>query len=160
VDTLQTEKKPESVYDIDIMGIMRKIPHRYPFLLIDHVNECNCIDLATGYKNVSINEPFFQGHFPNKPVMPGVLIVEALAQMGCFLVAMLPEGQGKLVLFSGINDVRFRRQVLPGDRLDLEARLLKLKMFVGRAGIKATVNGELVCEGEIVFSLVDAPPSL
>lgn len=140
---------------LDIQGIEAMIPHRYPFLLVDRVTALEGKTIE-GYKNVTANEPFFQGHFPGNPIMPGVLIVEALAQLGCILVASMPEGEGKLVLFAGIDGVRFRRQVVPGDKLDLYAELLKVKGPLGKAYIKATVNNEPVASGEIMFSLVPA----
>lgn len=144
----------EHLVDFNIQSIMACLPHRYPFLLVDRVTAHNPGKTIYGYKNITMNEPFFQGHFPGKPIMPGVLIVEALAQLGCILVLHLPEGQDKLVMFAGIDGIRFRRPVIPGDKLELFAELLKLKGPVGKAYGKATVNGELVADGEILFSLV------
>lgn len=139
---------------LNVNEIMAVIPHRYPFLLVDRVTEHVPGDYIKGYKNITINEPFFNGHFPENPIMPGVLIVEALAQLGCIMVAHMDEGKDKLTLFAGINDIRFRRPVLPGDKLELEAILTKLRSPIGKATVKALVDGEIACEGEILFSLM------
>jgi 3-hydroxyacyl-[acyl-carrier-protein] dehydratase len=154
LDKPETQQAPVT---LDVQQIMDVIPHRYPFLLVDRVTEHVQGKHIYGYKNVSINEPFFQGHFPEKPIMPGVLLVEALAQLGCILVAHLPEGKNKLVLFAGIDGVRFRRPVVPGDKLELYAELLKLKGPIGKAYGKATVNGELAVDGDILFSMIPQP---
>ncbi len=112
---------------------------------------------AKGYKNVTINEPFFQGHFPGKPIMPGVLIIEALAQLGAVAVLSREENKGKLALFTGIDGVRFRRQVIPGDKLELEVNVIKLRSSMGKAAVKASVDGEEAAKGEIMFAF--AKPS-
>src|SRR5690554_8011947 len=112
---------------LDINEIIKRIPHRYPFLLVDRVTELIPGECAKGFKNVTINEPFFQGHFPGHPVMPGVLILEALAQLGAAVVLGSKEYKDKLALFTGIDNVRFRRQVIPGDRLDLQVEIIKMK---------------------------------
>ena len=138
---------------LDINEIMKRLPHRYPFLLIDRVTELIPGEYARGYKNVTINEPFFQGHFPGYPVMPGVLILEALAQLGAAVVLGEEKNQGKLALFTGIDGARFRRQVIPGDRLDLEVKVLRMKSVMGKAAVKASVEGELAAEAEIMFAL-------
>jgi len=138
---------------LDIREIIKRIPHRYPFLLVDRVTEFVPGEYAKGYKNVTINEPFFQGHFPDYPVMPGVLIIEALAQLGAVAILSQEQNKGKLAFFTGIDGVRFRRQVIPGDRLDLEVRVLKLKSVMGKAAVKASVDGETAAEGEIMFAL-------
>ncbi|HHT65880.1 MAG: 3-hydroxyacyl-ACP dehydratase FabZ [Caldicoprobacterales bacterium] len=140
---------------LDINEIMKRIPHRYPFLLVDRVTELVPGVSAKGYKNITSNEPFFQGHFPGYPVMPGVLILEALAQLGAVAVLGEPGNQGRLALFTGIDGVRFRRQVVPGDRLDLEIQVLRMKSTMGKAAVKATVEGELAAEGTILFALTD-----
>jgi len=137
-----------------INDIMKRIPHRYPFLLVDRVSELVPGKSAKGYKNVTINEPFFQGHFPDYPVMPGVLIIEALAQLGAAAVLGSEEHEDKLAMFTGIDKVRFRRQVIPGDRLDLEAEIIKMRGLMGKAAVKAMVEGEVAAEGEIMFALV------
>lgn len=141
--------------NLDINEIMKRIPHRYPFLLVDCVTELVPGNSAKGYKNITINEPFFQGHFPGYPVMPGVLILEALAQLGAVAVLDSEENRGKLALFTGIDKVRFRRQVVPGDKLELEAQIIRMKSIMGKAAVKATVDGELAAEGEIMFALTD-----
>lgn len=140
---------------LDIIQIMSFIPHRYPFLLIDAVTEHKHRQSITGYKMVTMNEPFFQGHFPGRPIMPGVLQVEALAQLGGVLLKHLPEGQNKLAVFTGIEKVRFRRMVVPGDKLDLYCELTKMRAPIGKAFCRGSVNGDITVEGEMMFSLVD-----
>jgi 3-hydroxyacyl-[acyl-carrier-protein] dehydratase len=108
-----------------------------------------------GYKNVTVNEPFFQGHFPGDPIMPGVLQLEALAQLGAILMLQTDKGQGKLMVFAGMDNVRFRRMVIPGDRLDMECQLIKFRFPLGKSLCKAYVNGELAVEAELLFSIVD-----
>ena len=131
------------------------IPHRYPFLLVDRVEEIEPGVRAVGVKNVTQNEPFFQGHFPDYPVMPGVLIIEAMAQVGAVGVMAGGEHTDRLALFAGIDGVRFRRQVLPGDVLRMEVEITRLKGKVGRGKGRATVNGERVCEAELMFAFAD-----
>ncbi|MDQ0352693.1 3-hydroxyacyl-[acyl-carrier-protein] dehydratase [Alkalibacillus filiformis] len=140
---------------LDIEQIKEIIPHRYPFLLVDQVTELEDGKRAVGYKNVTANEPFFQGHFPNYMVMPGVLIVEALAQVGAVAILNLGENKGKLGMFTGIDKCRFKRQVKPGDTLKLEVEMVKLKGPVGKGKAVATVDGEVACEAEIMFAIVD-----
>ena len=136
-------------------AIRELIPHRYPFLLVDRVEEVEPGVRAVGIKNVTQNEPFFQGHFPDYPVMPGVLIVEAMAQVGAVGVMLLEEYAGKLALFAGIDGVRFRRQVIPGDVLRMEVKISRLKGRIGRGKGSATVNGERACEAELMFAFAD-----
>ncbi len=136
----------------DIMGIL---PHRYPFLLVDRILEVQQGEKAVGIKNVTVNEPFFQGHFPGNPVMPGVLIVEALAQVGAVAILSMPENKGKLGLFAGIDGFRFRRPVVPGDTLRLEVTLTKVRGPIGKGSARAEVNGQTVAEGELLFALVN-----
>jgi 3-hydroxyacyl-[acyl-carrier-protein] dehydratase len=135
--------------------IMAIIPHRYPFLLIDRILELEPGRRAVGEKLVTIGEPFFQGHFPDFPIMPGVLIVEALAQTACVAALSLPELHGKIGLFAGIDGARFKRPVRPGDTLRLEITLDKMRRNIGRGSGKATVDGQLACEAELLFAMAD-----
>ena len=135
--------------------IRELIPHRYPFLLVDRIEEIEPGVRAVGIKNVTQNEPFFEGHFPDYPVMPGVLIVEALAQVGAVGVMAKEEYRGKLALFAGIDGVRFRRQVIPGDVLTMEVQILRLKGRVGRGKGAARVGSERVCEAELMFAFAE-----
>lgn len=136
---------------LEAAQIMEILPHRYPFLLIDRVVELDPGKRVVAIKNVTANEPQFTGHFPERPIMPGVLMVEALAQAGAVAVLSLPEYRGKLALFAGIDDCRFRRTVLPGDVLRLEVTLEKLRGMFGRARAVATVEGEVAVEATISF---------
>ncbi|MHB8061526.1 MAG: 3-hydroxyacyl-ACP dehydratase FabZ [Ruminiclostridium sp.] len=129
------------------------LPHRYPFLLVDKIIELEPGKRAVGIKNVSANEPFFQGHFPDHPIMPGVLIVEALAQTAGIAAAVQEENKGKLGLFASIDSMKFKNNVLPGDVLQLEAEILMSKMGVTKARVKATVDGRVAAEGEIKFAM-------
>jgi len=141
---------------IDIREIMGSIPHRYPFLLLDRVVEMEPGKRIVAWKNVTVNEPFFHGHFPGAPVMPGVLIVEALAQAGAFLVlSQVPDRQNRLVFFAGIDNARFRRTVVPGDRLVLTLDVLKLRPTSAKMKAVATVDGEVAAEAEILSVMVD-----
>lgn len=142
---------------IDINKIREIIPHRYPFLLIDRITYIEPGIKAIGYKNMTSNEPFFQGHFPGNPIMPGVLIVEALAQLGCVAMLVKEEYKNMMGLFAGIDSVRFKKPVLPGDRLDLSVELLKLKGPIGKFKAEAKVDGQLACEAEVLFAIVPKP---
>lgn len=141
---------------LDIEKIKAIIPHRYPFLLVDKVVEIDEGKRAVGLKNVSANEPFFQGHFPQYAVMPGVLIVEALAQVGAVALLSMEENKGRLAFFAGIDKCRFRRQVRPGDQLRLEVEIIRYRGKIGKGKGIATVDGEVACESEIMFALGDA----
>lgn len=145
---------------IEAEEIQRILPHRYPFLLVDRVVEIEPPHRAVGIKQVTINEPFFQGHFPTYPVMPGVLIVEAMAQVGGVAVLASDEYRDKLALFAGIDNVRFKRQVKPGDTLRIEVEVQKIRRGLGLGAGTATVDGELACKGDIMFALVDLPDAL
>ncbi|MBY0404285.1 MAG: 3-hydroxyacyl-ACP dehydratase FabZ [Cyanobacteria bacterium] len=157
VETMEAPVSDIILPPLSTEEIMQYIPHRYPFLLIDRVTEHVKGKYIVGYKNVTMNEPFFQGHFPGRPIMPGVLQIEALAQLGGVLIAHMENAQGKLAVFAGIDNVRFRRMVVPGDRLDLRADLTKYRLPIGKSECRATVNGELVLEADLMFSLVDHP---
>lgn len=135
--------------------IKRLIPHRYPFLLVDRITELEEGKRAVGLKNVTINEPFFNGHFPEYPVMPGVLIVEALAQVGAVAMLAKKENKGKLAFFAGIDKCRFKKQVKPGDQLRLDVEIIRAKGSMGKGKAVATSEGDLVCETEIMFAVGD-----
>ena len=141
---------------MDINEIMRHLPHRYPFLLVDRVLECEVGQRIKAVKNVTINEPFFQGHFPGYPVMPGVLIIEALAQVSAILAYITrgerPDGRS-LLFFAGIDDARFKRPVFPGDQLVLESVELNVVRSVFKFAAKASVGGELVAEAQLMAAV-------
>lgn len=137
------------------VDIQKIIPHRYPFLLVDKILEVEPGKRAVGIKNVTANEPYFQGHFPGNPIMPGVLIVEALAQTACVAGLLMEENKGKLGVFTGFEKIKFRKQVVPGDTLKLEAEYLVLKMGMGKVKVIATVDDQVACEGEIRFAMID-----
>jgi beta-hydroxyacyl-ACP dehydratase FabZ len=144
---------------LDVMAILRRLPHRYPFLLIDRVLALVPGESIVALKNVTVNEPFFQGHFPSRPVMPGVLIVEALAQAGGVLASEI-RGAGdaaEIIYFMGMDHVRFRRPVVPGDQLILEARVLKMRAKVAKMAGRALVDEKLVAEAELMASFGEAP---
>jgi len=136
--------------------IHRLLPHRYPFALVDKIIDYGPEKFAVGVKNVTFNEPHFQGHFPDRPLMPGVLIIEAMAQVGGVVLTQLPFLEVGLFVFAGMDKVRFRRPVVPGDQLIMRVELLavKLKRF-GKMHGTSTVDGQLVCEAEMMFSIVD-----
>lgn len=133
--------------------IMDVIPHRYPFLLIDRVEELEEGKKAVAYKNVTMNEYFFQGHFPKEPVMPGVLIIEALAQTGAVAILSKPEFKGKIAFFGGINKARFKRKVFPGDVLRLEVEIIKQRGKLGIGSASAYVDNEVAAVGELTFAI-------
>lgn len=137
------------------VDIQKIIPHRYPFLLVDKIIEIEEGKKAVGIKNVTINEPFFQGHFPGNPIMPGVLIVEAMAQVGAVAVLSLEENKEKLAVFTGIDKVRFKKQVKPGDTLRMEVELISMRRGIGKAEAIAYVGDEVACKGTLMFGLVD-----
>jgi 3-hydroxyacyl-[acyl-carrier-protein] dehydratase len=143
--------------EYDIEKIMEVLPHRYPFLLVDRVVSLVPDDKIVALKNVTINEPFFQGHFPGKPVMPGVLIIEAMAQVGGILAYETgpAEKRNRLIYFMGMDKVRFRKMVVPGDQILFEARILKFRSKVAKMSGTATVDGQLVAEAELMASFGD-----
>lgn len=141
--------------DFSAEEIYALLPHRYPFALVDRIIDYIPGKQATGLKNVSFNEPHFQGHFPGRPIMPGVLIVEAMAQVGGIVLTQIPGVEG-LCVFAGIDKVRFRRPVVPGDQLIMTVELLAIKRLrFGKMHGRAEVDGQLACEGELMFSVVD-----
>ena len=140
---------------LDIQQIKEIIPHRFPMLLIDRVTEMEIEEskFVRGYKNVSANEAFFQGHYPQEPIMPGVLQIEALAQAGAVAILSMEQFKGKTPLFAGTNKVRFKGKVVPGDKLDLYCEIIKIKGPIGIGKGIASVDGKTVCEAEILFAL-------
>lgn len=139
---------------MDILDIIRTLPHRYPFLLVDRVLELEPGRRIVAIKNVTMNEPQFTGHWPENPIMPGVLILEAMAQAGGIMLLCLDDDRHKTPFFGGVDEVRWRRQVRPGDQLVLEAVLERRKGNIGKARTSARVDGEVVCEGVFTFALV------
>ncbi|WP_442873616.1 3-hydroxyacyl-ACP dehydratase FabZ [Dysosmobacter sp.] len=137
----------------DSNQIAQILPHRYPFALVDRITDGEPGQWAKGIKCVTVNEPFFQGHFPAKHVMPGVLLIEAMAQVGGVAILSLPENQGKLAFLGRVKDARFRRQVVPGDVVEMECRLTKRRGPIGVGECKATVNGEVAATAEITFAI-------
>ncbi len=143
--------------EMNIEKILRILPHRYPFLLVDRILECEPGKSIKGMKNVTINEPFFQGHFPGRPVMPGVLILEAMAQVGGALAYLMTERESdtRLIYFLGLDKVRFRKTVVPGDQIIFELTILKQKMGMYKMAGRATVDGKLVAEAELMATMSD-----
>ena len=137
------------------IDIQRILPHRYPFLLVDKIVEMEEGKSVKGIKNVTINEPFFQGHFPGNPIMPGVLICGALAQVGAVLLLGMEENKGKLGVFTGINNFKFRKQVVPGDTLELYAELVTYRHGMGKANVEAKVDGKTAAKGEMSFAVIE-----
>lgn len=151
---VQAEQK--TVYGIT--EIMKFLPHRYPFLLVDRIVELEPEKRIVGLKNVTMNEQFFQGHFPGAPVMPGVLIIEAMAQVaGVMIYRDLPEREKKLIYFTGIENARFRRPVVPGDQLRIEMELLSRRNNFGKMQGRATVDGKLVADAAVLFAIIEHP---
>ena len=158
--TTETEKRSpaEEKCVYGITEIMKLLPHRYPFLLVDRITELVPGKRIVGLKNVTINEPFFQGHFPAMPVMPGVLIIECMAQVGGILIFReFPERGKKLIYFTGIENARFRRPVVPGDQLRLEIDVLNRRNNFGKMKGLATVEGKLAAEAVVTFAIIDNP---
>ncbi|MDI9597392.1 MAG: 3-hydroxyacyl-ACP dehydratase FabZ [Atribacterota bacterium] len=133
--------------------IQKIIPHRYPFLLVDRIEKIDPGKSAIGYKNVTANEYFFQGHFPGEMVMPGVLIIESLAQVGAVAILSEDNNKGKLVYFGGINKARFKHKVVPGDSLKLETTIIKQKGLIGIGKAVASINGKIAAEAELIFAI-------
>jgi len=146
---------PETKQTMDILEIMSILPHRYPFLLIDRVVEIERKQRIVAIKNVSFNEPQFQGHFPDYPIMPGVLMVEAIAQAGgALLLTEIPDREDKLMVFTGIDSAKFRKPVVPGDQVRIEVKVLNWRSAAVRMQGMATVDGKLVCEATVMCALV------
>jgi 3-hydroxyacyl-[acyl-carrier-protein] dehydratase len=142
---------------MDIQQIWDILPHRYPMLLVDRIEELE-EDRVVGIKNVTINEPFFTGHFPDFPVMPGVMIIEAMAQVaGILVLNSIPDRKTKLVLLAAVNEAKFRKPVVPGDQLRIEMKVLKRKATIAKMNGVATVNGVVVAEAEMMCKLADRP---
>ncbi len=153
-ETTSTLSETKTIFTVE--EIQKLLPHRYPFALVDRIIDYVPEKRAVGIKNVTFNEPQFQGHFPGNPIMPGVLIVEAMAQVGGIVLTQLPELEGGLFLFAGIDKVRFRRQVVPGDQLVMTVELLWVKQRrFGKMQARAEVDGQLAAEGELMFSLAN-----
>ena len=146
--------------ELEIERLEELLPHRYPFLLVDRVTECVPGQGARGIKCVSANEPFFQGHFPGYKVMPGVLILEALAQVGAAAILSEPENRGKLVLFGGVKNARFKRQVRPGDVLELRCQLTERHGPIGFGVAEARVEGRTAARAELTFAVTDREKTL
>jgi 3-hydroxyacyl-[acyl-carrier-protein] dehydratase len=140
---------------LKIKEIFESLPHRYPMLLVDRILDLEPGKRCIGIKNVSINEPFFQGHYPGLPIMPGVLIVEAIAQAGCVMLLREPRYAGKIPLIGAIDNVKFKRQVVPGDQLRSDVYLEWMRGLIGRLKGTATVDGEVACQIEMTFKLVE-----
>lgn len=138
---------------LGIKEIQEIIPHRHPFLLVDCIEELEPGVKATGYKCVTFDEPFFRGHFPEEPVMPGVLIIEALAQVGAIAILSLEENKGKIAYFGGIDKAKFRKKVIPGNRLKLECEIIKRKGPVGIGTAVATVDGKIAASAQLTFMI-------
>jgi 3-hydroxyacyl-[acyl-carrier-protein] dehydratase len=145
---------PESAPVYENTDIQRILAHRYPFLLVDRIVEFEAGVRAVGIKNVTINEPHFQGHFPERPLMPGALLIEAMAQVGGIVCGQLPDAVGMIPLLVGVNNARFRRQVIPGDQVVITAEDLRIKRRFGIMRTRAEVGGKLAAEAEIMFSLM------
>ena len=149
----ESSQEKKTAYTVE--EIQKLLPHRYPFALVDRIIEYVPGESAVGLKNVTVNEPHFQGHIPNRPIMPGVLIVEAMAQVGGVVLTQLPEVAGSFFAFAGIDKIRFRRPVVPGDQLIMTVELLSFKRGFGKMQGRATVEDQVAAEGVMLFSLFE-----
>ncbi len=156
-DSVRDGKPTTALSKLEIEDILQALPHRYPFLMIDRIIDINGVDQATGIKNVTINEPIFQGHFPGRPIFPGVLIIEGMAQTAGAVVIASQAAQGKrpIVLMLTIDKAKFRRPVVPGDKLEYHIKLIHMRRTVGRFHGRAIVNGVVVADAEIGAMIVD-----
>jgi beta-hydroxyacyl-ACP dehydratase FabZ len=145
------------VAELDIRQILAVLPHRYPMLLVDRILELEPMIRVRGYKNITYNEPMFMGHFPGNPILPGVYMLEAMAQLGGAVVLEPGEFARKTPYLAGIDKAKFRRPVIPGDRLDMEVTLLRHKRNIGWCAAEATVDGQFVCSAELMFSIAADP---
>ncbi|MDJ0631815.1 MAG: 3-hydroxyacyl-ACP dehydratase FabZ [Xenococcaceae cyanobacterium MO_188.B29] len=153
---IENQEQASSKQTLTVEEIQQILPHRYPFALVDRILEFTPGEKAVGLKNVTFNEPYFPGHIPNRPLMPGVLMVEAMAQVGGVVLIQLPGMKGKFFAFAGIDKVRFRRPVVPGDQLIMTVELLSLKRNrIAKMQGKGEVDGQLAVQGEMLFSLID-----
>ena len=156
--TAENENQAQPTVIYGITDIMKILPHRYPFLLVDRIVAMEGEKRIVGVKNVTINEQFFQGHFPGAPVMPGVLILEAMAQVaGVLIYRDMPDKESRLIYFTGVESAKFRRPVIPGDQLRIEMELLNRRSNFGRMMGRVTVEAKLVAEAVVVFAIVDRP---
>lgn len=149
-----TDDMPKSM---DIDDILKLLPHRFPFLLVDRITEYVPGKYVKGYKNVTVNEPFFTGHFPENPVLPGVLQIEALAQISAAMVFTIPEYSDKFAVFAGLDNVRFKKLVRPGDKFEMYSEFMKIKGPLVKAHAKGTVDGQLAVEADLLVSLLPKP---
>lgn len=139
-----------------IEEIMKILPHRYPFLMVDRIIELVPGERATGVKNITVNEPFFPGHFPDRPVMPGVLMIECMAQVGACAMLSLEKFKDRLAVMAGVDQMRFKRQAVPGDVLLISTDIIRVMGNIGKGRGKITIDGELVCSGEFLFAIEPA----
>jgi UDP-3-O-[3-hydroxymyristoyl] N-acetylglucosamine deacetylase/3-hydroxyacyl-[acyl-carrier-protein] dehydratase len=146
---------PDGESVLDIKEVMKILPHRYPMLMVDRIVDCLGDSKCIAIKNVSINEPFFAGHFPGHPIMPGVLQLEAMAQVSSVLMLRKPENSGKIGYFMSADNVKWRRPVFPGDTLFIETEITKMRGSIGQTRCRCLVNGEVVSEAELKFALMD-----
>lgn len=147
------KEKRDNPNKLSSKEIAQILPHRYPFALVDIIEDYEPGEWAIGRKCVTTNEPFFQGHFPNEPIMPGVLLLEALAQTGAVALLSMPENKGKIALFGGVNKARFKKQVLPGDVVELRCELIRMEGPLGIANAQAFVNGKTAVKAELMFAV-------